>query len=240
METREQACEVPGLDPKTYAAWRASELGATTERLERALILELIGDVNGRRVLDVGCGDGDLAVALWQRGAKVTGIDISTAMIEAAKARAKTHDADIAFELAAADRMPFPPESFDVIVAVTILCFVENPTPIFQEMARVLRRGGRLIIGELGRWSMWAAERRVRAWLGSRLWRIAKFRTARELQRLAKQAGLAAGPVRGAIYYPRWTLAMRSLAPFDAEFGRLTTIGAAFLALSASKPAGMA
>lgn len=240
MRTREQACEISDLGPEAYAAWRASEVGATTERLERDLILELIGDVNSLRILDVGCGDGDLAIALWQRGAKVVGIDVSNAMIEAGRARAMKHEANIEFSVASADHMPFPPEHFDVVVAVTILCFVEDAAPVFREIARVLRPGGRLIIGELGRWSTWAAERRIRAWLGSPLWRRGKFRTARELQSLAEQADLVAGPVRGAIYYPRWAPAMRLLAPFDAACSRLTSIGAAFVALSAEKPRGRA
>jgi 2-polyprenyl-3-methyl-5-hydroxy-6-metoxy-1,4-benzoquinol methylase len=62
------------LGPECYARWRASEIGATTERLERQLILELVGDVGGRKVLDVGCGDGEFALALAKRGASVTGI----------------------------------------------------------------------------------------------------------------------------------------------------------------------
>jgi hypothetical protein len=100
-----------------------------------------------------------------------------------------------------------------------------------------MRPGGRLVIGELGTWSTWAVERRLRAWLGSRLWRSGRFRTARELQGLAVRAGLVPGAVRGAVYYPRWAPAMRLMAPFDAALGRLTTAGAAFLALFATKPA---
>ena len=60
------------LGPEAYVRWRASEVGAITERLERHLILELAGEVHGRTVLDVGCGDGDLALELAKSGATVT------------------------------------------------------------------------------------------------------------------------------------------------------------------------
>ena len=67
--------------------------------------------------------------------------------------------------------IPFDLERFDVVVAVTILCFVANAAPVFRDISRVLRPGGILVIGELGKWSLWAAARRVRAWFGSPLWR---------------------------------------------------------------------
>ena len=66
---------LPDLGPDVYAKWRASGIGAITEQLQRRLILALLGDIRGRNVLDVGCGDGDLAVELWRRGGTVTGID---------------------------------------------------------------------------------------------------------------------------------------------------------------------
>jgi len=231
------AHDIPDLGPEAYAGWRNSTVGAITEMLQRRLILDLLGDVRGRSVLDIGCGDGTLAVELWRRGAIVTGIDMSSQMIEAAQANAKQEGADVAFIVAPAERIPFPSERFDVVSAVTILCFVENAAPVFAEIARVLRPGGRLVIGELGKWSSWAAARRIRAWLGSQLWRRGHFRTARQLRTLAQQAGLVAGVVRGATYYPRWTPVARLLAGWDPRFSRVTTIGAAFLALSAVKPA---
>jgi 2-polyprenyl-3-methyl-5-hydroxy-6-metoxy-1,4-benzoquinol methylase len=83
--------------PDAYARWRESSLGRITDALERRLLLELIRNVGGRTVLDVGCGDGELAVALWQRGARVSGIDASLPMIEAARRRAAWQGSDIAF-----------------------------------------------------------------------------------------------------------------------------------------------
>jgi len=226
-----------GLGADVYAEWRASGIGAITEHLQRRLILALVDDVSGRRVLDVGCGDGELAVELSRRGAVVTGIDASSDMIEAARARARREGTNITFIVGEAARIPFAPEAFDVVVAVTILCFAAEPAPVFREIARILRPGGVLVIGELGRWSLWAAARRIRARLGSSLWRRGRFRTVHELRFLINQAGLAAGPVHGSVYYPRWRWAARLLAPYDTAFSSLTTLGAAFLGLSVIKPA---
>lgn len=227
--------ELPELGPDAYARWRASELGAITERLERQLIRELVGDVSGKRVLDVGCGDGEFAIELAKRGAIVTGIDSSAAMIAAAQACAGQQKADVEFQVARAEALPFRQEQFDLVTAITILCFVGDARSAFREIARVLQPGGRLVIGELGKWSTWAAARRIRAWLGSPLWRQGRFRTVGELCGLAEQAGLSVETVRGAVYYPRFTLASRLLSPCDSSLGRLTTLGAAFVALSASK-----
>ena len=135
-----------------------------------------------------------------------------------------------------AQRLPIASGSFDLVMAKTILCFVEDAAPAFEEMARVLRPGGRLIIGELGKWSTWAAARRIRGWLGSPLWRNGRFRTKVELTRLAEEAGISVHLVRGAVYYPRCKWAARLMAPLDGLFARHTSLGGAFLALSGTKP----
>jgi SAM-dependent methyltransferase len=59
----------------------------------------------------VGCGDGDLAIELRRRGAYVTGIDTSSDMIAAAKARAKREGIEIEFVVGAAERIPLPPST---------------------------------------------------------------------------------------------------------------------------------
>jgi ubiquinone biosynthesis O-methyltransferase len=236
VDVCERTGDLPELGPDAYRRWRASEIGAITERLERRLILEMLGNVDGLRVLDVGCGDGELACELATRGATVTGVDSSGAMIEAAKYRSAQQGSDIAFQVSRAENLPFRDDEFDVVTAITILCFVKDAAPVFREIARVLRPGGRFVIGELGKWSIWAAARRIRAWLGSPLWRLGRFRTARELRRLAESAGLGVEEIRGAVYYPRFRLAAQLCAPYDAMAGRLTTVGAGFIAVSAAKP----
>lgn len=225
--------------PAAYAAWRASTLGRITDALELDLMLETIRPASGLRVLDVGCGDGVLSLELWQRGASITGIDASPEMIAAARRRADRQKADVTFEVAQAQSLPFARDSFDAVAAVTVLCFLDDRQALrsLREVARVLRPEGRLVIGELGRWSLWAARRRVHGWLGAPLWRNAHFRSARRLRALAEGAGLRVEAVRGAIYYPPWGLAARVLAPVDRWLGRLTTLGAAFLVFEATKPA---
>ena len=72
-------------------------------------------------------------------------------------------------------------------------------------------------------------ERRLRA--------KARFRTGRQLCRLTEAGGLSVETVRGGVFYPRWAPAARVLAPADPGLGRVTTIGAAFIALAAVKSA---
>jgi ubiquinone/menaquinone biosynthesis C-methylase UbiE len=223
--------------PDAYRRWRASRLGQTTDALEEKLILDLVGPPASLRILDVGCGDAALAVALADRGGIVTGVDADRRMLAAGRARAEARG--VAVHLLQGDirALPFPDGSFDIVVAVTVLCFMDDAARAVGEMARVLRPGGRLLIGELGRWSLWAARRRVSGWLGSHTWRSATFRTVRALKVLVTGTGLSVTAVRGAIYYPPFTPMASMLAHYDAWIGERMTAGAAFLVIVGEKPA---
>jgi SAM-dependent methyltransferase len=157
---------VAAVTPTTYARWRATTLGRITEDLEVELVLELAGDLAGKRVLDVGTGDGTYALAA-ERGATVTGVDASREMLDAAAGRARGRGLAIDLREGDVAHLPFEDGSFDVVIAVTVLCFVSDPRRAVAEMARVLAPGGKLVIGELHRASTWAAWRRVKGWLGS-------------------------------------------------------------------------
>jgi ubiquinone/menaquinone biosynthesis C-methylase UbiE len=109
----------------------------------RPAILDLAGNVAGRRVLDAGCGSGPLFEALRDRGATVTGFDSSTAMLALARQRlgagATLHLADVGGPL------PFPDRAFDDVVASLVLHYLKDWSAPLAELRRVLRPGGRLI-----------------------------------------------------------------------------------------------
>ncbi|MBK6697998.1 MAG: class I SAM-dependent methyltransferase [Myxococcales bacterium] len=219
----------------TYARWRATALGGITERVETRVVFERAGPLKGKRVLDVGTGDGTYAIEAAERGAIVTALDLEQEMLDAAHARAVSRGVEVTLQQGRAEQLPFEDASFDVVVAVTVLCFVPDAQRAVREMARVLTPGGRVVLGELGRFSVWAAERRVRGWLGASTWRRAQFWSRGELAALAQGAGLHAANVRGSVFFPPSSLAARLVAPVEPLLTRLHAPGAAFLALAADK-----
>ena len=108
-------------------------------------LLDLLGDLTGAVVLDAGCGEGYLARVLAARGAHVTGIDISPALIKQAQAR----DTDGVIGYRAADlSRPLPElrESFDAVASYLVLNDVPDYKGFARTVAGVLRPGGRAVL----------------------------------------------------------------------------------------------
>jgi SAM-dependent methyltransferase len=127
---------------KAYAD--ANESNLINAYYERPAMLELAGDVAGRRILDAGCGSGPLFAALRDRGAILTGIDKSAGMLALARRRLGA-DADLQMaELGSP--LPFPDGTFDDVTASLVLHYLEDWGPALAELRRVLKPGGRLIV----------------------------------------------------------------------------------------------
>ena len=110
----------------------------------------------GDRVLDVGCGTGQLAMIFAERVAptgSVAGIDAAPEMIKRATSRARKQQLPIAFQVAFAQRLPFPNGSFHAVASTLVLHHVaeDDRQAAVQEMHRVLKPGGRLLIAEFER-----------------------------------------------------------------------------------------
>lgn len=127
---------------RTYDAENTSSL--LNAYYERPAMLELAGDVRGLRVLDAGCGSGPLTAELLARGAEVTGLDGSPAMIELARERlgdgVPLHVGDLAAPL------PFADDAFDLVTASLVLHYLEDWSAPLAELRRVLAPGGRLLV----------------------------------------------------------------------------------------------
>jgi SAM-dependent methyltransferase len=98
----------------------------------------------GERILDLATGTGWTSRLLARAGAKVTGADIAADLIAAAQARAKAEGLDIAYEIGDAEKLPYPDGSFDAVVSTFGVMFVSKPEASAAELARVVRKGGRI------------------------------------------------------------------------------------------------
>ncbi|KKM10317.1 hypothetical protein SY88_14540 [Clostridiales bacterium PH28_bin88] len=132
------------------------EMGRLVDEIEKEMVYELLLPEPGMRLLDLGCGTGNYALELARRGLKVTGIDISAAML--AEARRKAAEAGLDLELVEGDihRIKLEPESFDLVLSVTALEFFPQPAQVLEKAFKALKTGGRMVIGVIAGESPWS------------------------------------------------------------------------------------
>ena len=121
-----------------------------SDNIERPAIEQLIGEVNGARVLDIGCGSGTYSTWLAERGARGVGGDLSSTMISLARARAR--ERGIELELCVADiskPLPFGEAEFDLILTSTALHYVENLGNALKEIAKAMKTKAQLVASAL-------------------------------------------------------------------------------------------
>ncbi len=164
--------------------------------------------LEGRRVLDVGCGGGLLAEALAEHGAQVTGIDLSGGALAVARLHAAERGLAIDYRQVSAEALAEEaPEAFDVVICMELLEHVPDLAALVQACARLARPGGHLFFSTLNR--------TLRAYLTAILGAeyllgllprgthdYGRFIRPSELARWLRAAGLELVDLRGLVFDP--------------------------------------
>ena len=145
----EMTPEMEALKARLKATWMSGDYGRFATYLEPGA-LEFLSRIKiepGTRVLDVASGAGQTAIPMARAGAKVTGVDIATNLIEQARRRAQAENLDARFEEADAEMLPFADGSFDIVISLIGAMFAPRPELVAAELKRVCRPGGKIIMG---------------------------------------------------------------------------------------------
>jgi len=124
---------------EAYEDKRFSGGGRLIDHREKQAVLEALGPVEDKRILEIACGTGRFTVMLAERGADIVGLDISTAMLQQGreKARAAGVDDHLQFFRGDAGRLPFPDDHFDAVLAMRFFHLADTPAAYLSELRRV-------------------------------------------------------------------------------------------------------
>lgn len=108
---------------------------------------KLLGNLKGKKVLEIGCGGAQCGIAMAKRGAKVTGIDISTEQLKFAKALAEKNKVNIKFYQGDIRKLSqIKCNTQDIVFTAWALHYVDNLLSCFKEARRVLKEGGLFVL----------------------------------------------------------------------------------------------
>jgi SAM-dependent methyltransferase len=136
--------EVESMKTRLKHIWMAGDYDRFSRYMESGArdFYERLKVSPGCRLLDVGCGSGQLALIAAKDGLEVTGVDIASNLVERARARAHAEGLRVRFEEADAEALPFKDTSFDVVVSLIGAMFAPRPDLVAKELLRVCKSGG--------------------------------------------------------------------------------------------------
>ncbi len=164
--------------------------------------------LEGKRVLDVGCGGGILSESMYFKGADVTGIDLGEKAINVAKLHQLESGAKVNYQLIAVEQLAAEqPASFDIVTCMEMLEHVPDPVAIVAACAKLVKPGGAVFFSTINRspkaylFAVIGAEY-ILSMLPKGTHDYAKFIKPSELSGWARSAELNVGHMRGMSYNP--------------------------------------
>ncbi|MER7458022.1 class I SAM-dependent methyltransferase [Micromonospora sp. NPDC126480] len=138
--------DIATIKQRQQATWAAGDYAAVGTRLlpTAELLCEAVDLRAGERVLDVACGNGNAALAAARRFCHVVGVDFVPALLDRARRRADAEGLEVTFQEADAEALPFPDDSFDVVLSTCGAMFAPDQEQTARELLRVCRPGGRI------------------------------------------------------------------------------------------------
>lgn len=192
------------MDPADYDAWYDTPRGRWIGETEFRLASRLLAADPGDSLLDVGCGTGWFTRRFAEMNLQVAGLDPNPEWLDYARAHS---DPSVRWLEGDAAALPFPDSSFDHVLSVAALCFVEDGRQAVAEIVRVARR--RFVIGWLNRSSLLYREKGRQG--GSGAYRGARWHTAAELREFFTGLPVRSLKLRSAIFLPSGTKLARNL-----------------------------
>ncbi len=174
------------VEAKTYDRWYSTKMGAYVDEVETNCAFKLFPIKEGMQVLDVGCGTGNFSIKLAKMGCKVVGIDMSEEMLKIAQEKVRGRNLNIEFYKMDVLDLKFQDEYFDGIFSMAVFEFIQNPDRAMDEMFRVLRKNGHLLIGTINRDSRWGQMYLTEEFQKNSVFKYANFKTVEEMKNLKK------------------------------------------------------
>ncbi len=175
------------------------------------LRLEFINErapLEGKKVLDMGCGGGILSESMATRGARVTGIDMGEKPLAVAKLHLKESGLEVDYRQTTAEALAIEePKSFDIITCMEMVEHVPNPASVINACSRLVRPGGELFFSTINRtpkawlFAIIGAEYLLNI-LPKGTHSYEKFIRPSELERWARESGLVTKEITGMHYNP--------------------------------------
>jgi ubiquinone/menaquinone biosynthesis C-methylase UbiE len=167
-----------------YDAWFTTPLGSAIDRWEKEITWRLARPAKGEKVLDIGTGTANYLLELARLGLDCAGLDVGSGMLLRAREKAAREALSLKLCVAKAEALPFKTARFDLVLSVTAFEFFTDPARAVAEMCRVCRPGGRIVVGVLNKWSLWAVRRRVLSWFQETVFTDCRFYSYPEMKRL--------------------------------------------------------